>query len=66
VALARRRQAHQAAQGRGLAGAVAAEQRGDPPFRDLQADAMQDVALAVKGLQALGGEHDVRHATVPR
>ena len=47
-----RRQAHQAAQRRGLAGAVAAEQRHDLAFAHLEADAVQDVALAVKGVQA--------------
>ena len=48
------REAHQAAQGRGLAGAVAAEQRRDLAFRDLEADAMQDMALAVIGVEAFG------------
>ena len=47
---------HQAAQRRGLARAVAPEQRGDLALGDLQADAMQDMALAVIGVQALGGQ----------
>ena len=55
-ALARRRQAHQAAQRRGLAGAVAAEQRDDLALAHLEADAVQDVALAVEGVQAFGLE----------
>ena len=59
------REAHQAAQGRGLAGAVAAEQRGDLAFRDLEADAMQDMALAVIGVQAFGDER-CGHAAFPR
>src|SRR6202012_4780318 len=41
LALARRGEAHQAAQGRRLAGAVAAEQSGDPPLFDAEADAVQ-------------------------
>src|SRR6202011_2931493 len=65
AALARGRERHQAAQGRGLAGAVAAEQRRDLALGDLEADAMQDVALAVEGVQALGGECGA-HAALPR
>ena len=53
AAFARRREPHQAAQRRGLAGAVAAEQRGDLAFGDFEADAVQDVALAVVGVAGL-------------
>jgi hypothetical protein len=55
-ALACRRQAHQAAQRRGLARAVAPEQRGDLAFLDRKADAMQDMALAVIRVQPVGGQ----------
>ena len=55
-AAARRGQPDQAAQGRGLAGAVAAEQRDDLALADFEADAVQDVALAVKGVQPFGLE----------
>ena len=65
AAFARRRQAHQAAQRRGLARAVASEQRGDLALGHLQADAVQDVALAVVGVEAFGGEC-CGHAALPR
>jgi hypothetical protein len=39
------------AQGRGLAGAVAAQQREDLAFVHIEADALHDVALAVIGMQ---------------
>ena len=55
-ARARRRQANQAAQRGGLAGAVAAQQGGHLPLRHLQPDIVQDVALAVEGVQALGDQ----------
>ena len=61
-----RRQAHQAAQRRGLAGAVAAEQRDDLAFAHLEADAVQDVALAVEGVQVLGLRAHRVHAGFPR
>ena len=65
LAFARRRQAHQAAQRRGLAGAVAAQQGGDLALGDLQADAMQDMALAVIGVEAFGCQGG-GHAALPR
>ena len=65
LAFARRRQAHQASQRRGLARAVASEQRGDLALGNLQADAMQDVALAVIGVQAFGCQRG-GHAALPR
>jgi hypothetical protein len=65
VAFARRGQSHQAAQGRGLAGAVAAEQRGHLAFGGFEADAVQDVALAVIGVEPFGGQ-SCGHAACPR
>ena len=65
LALARRRQSHQASQRRGLAGAVASEQRGDLALGDAEADAMQDMALAVIGVEAFGGQ-GCGHAALPR
>jgi hypothetical protein len=62
--LARRCQPEQAAQRRRLAGAVAAEQRRDLAVGDIDADAVQDVALAVEGVQPLGGQRV--HAAFPR
>jgi hypothetical protein len=50
---------------RGLAGAVAPEQNGDPAFGDLEADALEDMALAVEGMQAFGRERHA-HAALPR
>src|SRR6201999_3478764 len=55
-AFARRGQAHQAAQRRAFAGAVASQQGGDLAFFDFKADPMQDVALAVIGVKAFGGQ----------
>ena len=52
-ALARPHQAHDGLERRRLADAVAAEQADDLAGADLQRDAMQDVALAVIGVQAL-------------
>src|SRR5262249_42908650 len=57
-ALACRRETHQASQRRRLSGAVASEQGGNPAFGNLQADAVQDMALAVVGMQAFGLEYD--------
>jgi hypothetical protein len=54
AALTRRRQADEATQRRGLAGTVAAKQRRDPAFRDVEADAVKNVALAVVGVEATG------------
>ena len=65
LALARRRQAHEAAQRRGLAGAVAAEQRRHLAFGDFEADAVQDMALAIKGMKPFGGQRG-GHAAWPR
>ena len=67
-AVARMRETHQAAQRRRLAGAIAAEQRDDLAFAHVEADAMQDMALAVKGVQALGLQCHLAHAAaaVPR
>src|SRR5262249_10513337 len=64
AALARRRQPHDAAQRRRLAGAVAAEQRHDLAFADLEADAVQDVALAVIGMEP--SSFQWLHAASPR
>jgi hypothetical protein len=58
-------EADQAAQRRRLAGAVAPEQGDDLAFAHRQADAVQDVALAVVGLQALGFENGL-HSVFPR
>ena len=63
-ALARMGQAHQAAQRRGLAGAVAAQQRDDLAFAHFEPDAVQDVALAVKSVEAFCLERHVAHAAV--
>src|SRR5271165_6543055 len=63
-ALASRRQADQAAQRGRLAGAIAAEQGDDLALAHFEVDAMQDVALAVEGMQALGLENV--HAALPR
>jgi hypothetical protein len=63
---ARRCEPHEAAQRRCLAGAVPAEQRGDLAFGYLQADVLQDVALAVKGVQPFGSECRRAHAALPR
>src|SRR5579883_2823374 len=66
-ALARMGQANEAAERRRLAGAVAAEKRDDLALAHLQADAMQDVALAVISVQVFGLEHDrAAHAAFPR
>ena len=65
LAFARRGQAHQAAQRRAFAGAVASQQGGDLAFLHFKADAMQDVALAVIGVKAFGGQ-GCGHAAVPR
>ena len=64
-ALARRGKSHQASQRRALARAVAPQQRGDLAFGNLEADAMQDVALAVIGVKAFGGQ-GCGHAALPR
>ena len=59
--------AHDRVQGRGLAGAVAAEQRHQLAAADLEVDAMQDVRFAVPGLQAARLRAEVRsaHDSVP-
>src|SRR6202012_3172967 len=61
----RRRQAHQASQRGCLAGAVTSQQRGDLAFLSREADAVQDMALAIIGVQSLGGERG-GHAALPR
>jgi hypothetical protein len=63
-AFAGRRQAHDRAQGRRLARAVATEQHGDLARGDGEGDVAQHVALAVKGLEGLDGEQ--RHSAPPR
>ena len=60
---ARRGQADDRAHGRGLADAVAAEHGGDAAGRHLQVDALQDMTLAVIGMQALDPQH---HSAPPR
>ena len=65
-AFARRGQADEAAQGRGLAGAVAAQQGDDLALAHLEADAMQDMALAVEGVQAFGLERASLMRAFPR
>jgi hypothetical protein len=65
-ALARRREAHEAPERRRLAGAVAAQKRHDFALAHLEADAVQDVALAVESVKARGLEHDLAHAAFPR
>ena len=47
---------------RGLAGAVAAEQRDGLALADVEVDAMQDMALAVPGLQRRGLRGGARHS----
>ena len=64
-ALPRRRQADQAAHGRGLAGAVAAEHGDDLAFVHLERDAMQDVALAVERMDVVGAQ-DGGHSIDPQ
>ena len=56
AAVARRGQSHEAAQRRGLAGAVAAQQCGHLALAGLEADTMQNVALAVKSVEPFGGQ----------
>src|SRR3984893_3172199 len=65
LALARRREPPEAAQRRGLAGAVAAEQRRPLALGGFKAHAMQDVALAVKRMKPLGGQRG-GHAAWPK
>src|SRR6185437_7662017 len=61
-AVARVREAHEAAQRRALAGAVAAKQSDDLALTHFESDAMQDMTLAVKSMKALGLERDPAHA----
>src|SRR3546814_6819189 len=49
-------EARDGAQCRGLAGAVAPEQGDDLPFVHIEADVLDDVALAVESLEAPGRE----------
>src|SRR3546814_15009510 len=49
-------EARDGAQCRGLAGAVAPEQGDDLPFVPIEADVLDDVALAVESLEAPGRE----------
>src|SRR5215831_9661813 len=49
-ASSRRRQPHDRAEGRALAGAIPAEQGGDLAFRHLEGDTTEHLALAVEGL----------------
>ncbi len=53
----RRRQAHHRADGRGLAHAVAAEQRDDLALAHFEVDIEQHLAASVAGLQALNLQH---------
>ena len=61
-AFARMGQPNKAAQRRGLAGAVASQQRDDFTLAHLQADAVQDVALAVKSVKAFRLKRHAAHA----
>ncbi|GAC1601599.1 MAG: hypothetical protein NVS4B10_13650 [Myxococcales bacterium] len=63
-ACARRREPHQAAQGGRLARSVAPQQGDDLALPDVERSALQDVALPVEGLQALGLER--LHPAFPR
>jgi hypothetical protein len=63
VAAARRGEADDRAQGGGLADPVAAEHGRDAAGRHLQLHALQDVTLAVIGMQALDAQH---HSDPPR
>ena len=45
-----------------LAGAIAPEQRDDLAFAHLEADTMQDMALAVKRMEAFSLKRHVAHA----
>src|SRR5262249_37034543 len=65
AALACLGETHEAAQRRGLAGTVAAEQGRDLALGRLQADAVQYVALAVECVKPLGFERRA-HAALPR
>src|SRR5262249_39945686 len=65
AAPARRRQADNAAQGRGLAGSVAAKEGSDLAFGDLKPNATEDVALAVVGVEIFGLQGG-GHAVFPR
>ena len=60
AALARLHQAHDRLQGRALADAVAAEQADHLAGPDLERDAVQDVALAVIGVQVLDADQRLR------
>ena len=60
----RRHQAHDGLAGGRAADAVAAEQADDLALIDREVDALQDVALAVKGMEIANLEHHA--ATVPR
>ena len=64
LALLRRREAGDAAQRRGLAGAVATEERDDLAFGHAQRQAVKDVAEAVVGVDAFDFEDQA--ATPPR
>ena len=64
--LARGSQADQAPQRGGLAGAVAAQKRDDFALPHFEADVVQDVALAVVGMQAFRLEYRTCHAAFPR
>jgi len=50
-------QTHQRLQQRGLAGAVAAQDRGHLAVGDVEADVMQDVAAVVEAVDDAQGEH---------
>ena len=63
---ARRHHAHQAFQRRGLAGAVAAEQRYDLVLLDPQRDVEQDVGIAVIAVEARDFEQAHAACTPPR
>ena len=57
AAAMRRRHAHDRADGRGLAHAVAPEQGHHLAAANLEVDPEQDLALAVAGLEPLNGQH---------
>ena len=63
--LSRRSEAHESAQRRCLAGPVTAEQRGDLAFRDFKTDAVEDMALAIIGVEIFGNQRG-GHAALPR
>jgi hypothetical protein len=61
---ARRNQAHDAPERRRLARAVASDEGDDLTGADVERDALEDMRLAVVGLQVFEGEE--RHVAAPR